>query len=100
MASGIGLKKGDKVVVSVWEHHSNLLPWIRVKNVDCDFLAFSGHKMLGPTGTGGLFVKEEPMENIEPLVVGGGAVGDASFEDYSLKIMAMGTAKLLSGERG
>ncbi len=40
------------------------------------------------------------MENIEPLVVGGGAVGDASFDDYSLKIMAMGTAKLLSGERG
>ncbi len=32
MASGIGLKKGDKVVVSLWEHHSNLLPWIRVKN--------------------------------------------------------------------
>ncbi len=32
VASGIGLKRGDKVVVSLWEHHSNLLPWIRVKN--------------------------------------------------------------------
>lgn len=170
VASGIGLKKGDKIVVSLLEHHSNLLPWIRAKNkfgidlevvkpnaisadddkcmpdmsdfedvidektkivaithvsnalgsilpvkgisklcekndalllvdaaqsvphmpldvndIGCDFLTFSGHKMLGPTGTGGLFVKEELMENIEPLTVGGGAVEDASFVDYSLK---------------
>ncbi len=168
VASGIGLKKGDKVVFSLWEHHSNLLPWIRAKNkfgvelevvkpiegkdktrcelevsdfeevidertkivaithvsnalgvmlpvreisrlcrenntlllvdaaqsvphmpvdvndLGCDFLAFSGHKMLGPTGTGGLAVKEELMEEIEPLTVGGGAVEDASFVDYSL----------------
>jgi len=172
VASGIGLKKGDKVVVSLWEHHSNLLPWIRAKktlgidlevvkpnaisedaaktqcaletsdfvdaidkktkivaithvsnalgsvlpvkeisklcaennallfvdaaqsvphmkidirDMGCDFLAFSGHKMLGPTGTGGLAVKEELMEEIEPLTVGGGAVEDASFADYRLK---------------
>ncbi len=168
VASGIGLKKGDKVVFSLWEHHSNLLPWIRAKNkfgvelevvkpiegkdktrcelevsdfdevidertkivaithvsnalgvmlpvreisrlcrenntlllvdaaqsvphmpvdvndLGCDFLAFSGHKMLGPTGTGGLAVREELMEEIEPLTVGGGAVEDASFVDYSL----------------
>ena len=173
VASGIGLKKEDKVVVSLWEHHSNLLPWIRakktlgidlevvkpndaisegdaktqcaletsdfvdaidkktkivaithvsnalgsilpvkeisklcaenealllvdaaqsaphlkidVRDMGCDFLAFSGHKMLGPTGIGGLVVKEELMEELEPLTVGGGAVEDASFADYSLK---------------
>jgi len=171
VASGIGLKKGDKVVFSLLEHHSNLLPWIRAKNklgvelevvkpnvipedrdktkcmleisdfdevidertkivaithvsnalgvmlpvkeisrlcrennslllvdaaqsvphipldvkeIGCDFLAFSGHKMLGPTGIGGLVVKEELMKEIEPLTVGGGAVEDASFVDYSL----------------
>ncbi len=172
VASGIGLKKGDKVVVSLWEHHSNLLPWIRakktlridlevvkpnvisegeaktqcaletsdfvdaidkktkivaithvsnalgsilpvkeisklcaendalllvdaaqsaphmkinVRDMGCDFLAFSGHKMLGPTGIGGLVVKEELMDEMEPLTVGGGAVEDASFADYRLK---------------
>ncbi len=172
VASGIGLKKGDKVVVSLWEHHSNLLPWIRakktlgidlevvkpnaisegeaktqcaletpdfvdaidkktkivaithvsnalgsilpvkeisklcaennalllvdaaqsaphlkinVRDMGCDFLAFSGHKMLGPTGIGGLVIKEELMDEMEPLTVGGGAVEDASFTDYSLK---------------
>ena len=172
VASGIGLKKEDKVVVSLWEHHSNLLPWIRakktlgidlevvkpnaisegkaktqcaletsdfvdaidkktkivaithvsnalgsvlpvkeisklcaendalllvdaaqsaphlkidVRDMGCDFLAFSGHKMLGPTGIGGLVIKEELMEEMEPLTVGGGAVEDASFADYRLK---------------
>ncbi len=173
VASGIGLKKEDKVVVSLWEHHSNLLPWIRakktlgidlevvkpndvisegdaktqcaletsdfvdaidkktkivaithvsnalgsilpvkeisklcaenealllvdaaqsaphmkidVRDMGCDFLAFSGHKMLGPTGIGGLVIKEELMEELEPLTVGGGAVEDASFADYRLK---------------
>ncbi len=172
VASGIGLKKGDKVVVSLWEHHSNLLPWIRakktlgidlevvkpnaisegeaktqcaletsdfvdaidkktkvvaithvsnalgsilpvkeisklcaenealllvdaaqsaphmkidVRDMGCDFLAFSGHKMLGPTGIGGLVVKGELMDEMEPLTVGGGAVEDASFADYRLK---------------
>ena len=172
VASGIGLKKEDKVVVSLWEHHSNLLPWIRakktlgidlevvkpnaisegeaktqcaletsdfvdaidkktkivaithvsnalgsilpvkeisklcaennalllvdaaqsaphlkidVRDMGCDFLAFSGHKMLGPTGIGGLVIKEELMDEMEPLTVGGGAVEDASFADYRLK---------------
>ena len=172
VASGIGLKKEDKVVVSLWEHHSNLLPWIRakktlgidlevvkpnaisegeaktqcaletsdfvdaidkktkivaithvsnalgsilpvkeisklcaesnalllvdaaqsvphmkidVRDMGCDFLAFSGHKMLGPTGIGGLVIKEELMDEMEPLTVGGGAVEDVSFADYRLK---------------
>jgi len=167
VASGMGLKKGDKVITSLWEHHSNLLPWIRAKNelgidlevvkpstasseakleasdfdaiidektrlvaithvsnalgsimpveeisrmcddnnalllldaaqsvphmrinvkeLGCDFLAFSGHKMLGPTGTGALYIKAELMAEIEPLTVGGGTVEDASFVDYRLK---------------
>jgi len=167
VASGMGLKKGDKVITSLWEHHSNLLPWIRAKNelgiklevvkpstasseakleasdfdavidektklvaithvsnalgsimpveeisrmcednnalllldaaqsvphmrinvkeLACDFLAFSGHKMLGPTGIGGLYIKAELMADIEPLTVGGGTVEDASFFDYRLK---------------
>ncbi len=169
VASGLRtrLHKGDKVVISLLEHHSNLLPWLRaksdlgidievvkpsgrmrelelsvsdfeaaidehtklvalthvsnaigsilpvgeiaklchandalllvdaaqsvphlevdVKELGCDFLAFSGHKMLAPTGIGGLYIREELMPEIEPLMVGGGAVETASFDDYRLK---------------
>ena len=43
-----------------------------VQEVDCDFLAFSGHKMCGPTGIGVLYAKKELMENIKPVNLGGG----------------------------
>ncbi len=167
IASGLHLQKGDKVVISLLEHHSNLLPWLRakhrgvdiqvvkpstgnrsrceltvsdfedaidpdtrivaishvsnalgtilpvreisklchendalllvdaaqsvphlpvdVKELGCDFMAFSGHKMLAPTGIGGLYIREQLMPEIEPLTVGGGAVETASFVDYRLK---------------
>ncbi len=161
VARGLRWKKGDKVVTTLLEHHSNLLPWIRlkkegvqleallpddqgkldlsdfekaiddetklvavsqlsnavgtlipvkeisricrdhgaallvdgaqsvphfsvnVKDLDCDFLCFSGHKMLGPTGTGALWVKN--VSEIEPLLVGGGMVEDVCDYDYDIK---------------
>lgn len=43
---------------------------ISVKNLACDFLAFSSHKMLGPTGVGVLWAKKELLEGMEPLFVG------------------------------
>jgi len=150
VASGLNFKKGDKVVVTAVEHHSNFLPWLRlkkkfninleilmpepdgtinisdfekaakdakliasthvsnvlgiifpvheigriaeennslflvdaaqsiphlkvdVKKIKCDFLAFSGHKMLGPTGVGGIYINGDVAEEIEPLELGGG----------------------------
>ncbi|MDD1693404.1 MAG: cysteine desulfurase [Methanoregula sp.] len=160
VASGLPWKEGDEIVSSLLEHHSNLLPWMRVRdrhgirlrlltpspegsldpsdlaeiitkrtrivaitqasnvlgnvvpvaefkkichdygalllvdgsqsvphlpvNVEqmgCDFLCFSGHKMLGPTGTGVLFMKEPCLE---PLLVGGGGVEQVTAEEYSL----------------
>ena len=45
---------------------------IDVVNSDVDFLAFSAHKMLGPTGVGVLYAKYELMKNIEPVNLGGG----------------------------
>ncbi|MBQ7031852.1 MAG: cysteine desulfurase [Bacilli bacterium] len=45
---------------------------INVTDTDVDFLAFSAHKMLGPTGVGVLYAKYELMQNIEPINLGGG----------------------------
>ncbi len=163
VASGLVWDRKDKIVTSTMEHHSNLMPWLRVKKrfgidleivkpkngvprsedfekvvddrtrlvalthvsnvlgsitpikeiakicednnalllvdgaqsvphlpldvkeLGCDFLAFSGHKMLGPTGTGGLFMKKSLLDEICPLTVGGGAIDDVSLEGYKLK---------------
>jgi cysteine desulfurase/selenocysteine lyase len=54
---------------------------VDVAALGCDFAAFSGHKMLGPTGTGVLWMKEE---KIEPLLLGGGAVESVKGSDYVL----------------
>jgi len=56
------------------------VPHIRidVQKLDIDFLAFSAHKMCGPTGVGILYGKEELLNNIYPIIVGGGM--NASFE--------------------
>ncbi|MGM9946187.1 MAG: cysteine desulfurase [Lysinibacillus sp.] len=153
VASGYGrqnLKEGDEIVITIMEHHANLIPWqqlakekgailnyiepeadgtlslekvratitpntkivsiamasnvmgtinpikeiakiahengaimvvdaaqgaphlkIDVQDLDCDFLAFSGHKMCGPTGIGVLYGKQALLENMEPVEFGG-----------------------------
>jgi len=43
-----------------------------VKDLDCDFLSFSAHKMCGPTGLGVLYGKHELLENLVPINYGGG----------------------------
>ncbi len=163
VASGLKWKKGDEVVTTSVEHHSNFLPWVRLKergitvkivdptsaglfdlsdfedaigertrlvaithisnvlgtivpiqelstickekggdntlflvdgaqsvphiSVDvnelgCDFLAFSGHKMLGPTGTGVLWMRD--LSQLEPTLFGGGMVETVSRNGYTL----------------
>lgn len=49
---------------------------IDVQNLDCDFLAFSSHKMLGPTGIGILYGKKALLEKMPPFLFGGGMVGN------------------------
>jgi cysteine desulfurase/selenocysteine lyase len=152
------LEKGDEIVVSLMEHHSNIVPWeiiskitmanvkygkvnddgtldyesfesliskktkmiclshvsnvtgivndikrvikvahengalalvdgaqsvphipVNVKELDADFLAFSGHKMLGPTGIGVLYGKKDILESMEPFHGGGEMIRDVSF---------------------
>ena len=153
------LKKGDEIIITVMEHHSNMLPWrivarltgakvkyiditddgllrydqleeavsektkviavtlmsnvlgtindvkriaklahsvgaiivvdgaqgvphlpVNVKELEIDFLAFSGHKMLGPTGTGILWGRKDLLEEMEPIKVGGGTIKDVTLE--------------------
>jgi cysteine desulfurase/selenocysteine lyase len=47
---------------------------IDVADLDVDFVAFSGHKLCGPTGVGALYAKREHLEAMPPLFVGGGMV--------------------------
>lgn len=163
VALGIDWKPGDRIVTTIAEHHSNFLPWLRLRqkgveviivrpgsdgvfdletfneaitsntklvavshvsnvlgtvqpiceisatckergayflvdaaqsvphfpvnaqNMGCDFLCFSGHKMLGPSGTGVLWMKSEEISHlVSPLIIGGGTVDDVTTEGYTL----------------
>ena len=166
VASGLKWKKGDKIVTTVLEHHSNFIVWLRVRDrcgvkiglvaprkpvtkgildladferlvddktklvavshvsnvlgvvlpikeiaeiahehgayvmvdaaqsvphmkvdvqkLGCDFLAFSGHKMCAPTGSGALYMKRELTEEVEPLIIGGGSIGEVGTDYYKL----------------
>lgn len=195
VAQGLRWRRGDVVVTTIAEHHSNLIPWLRLKGLgvivkivrpdadglfdpadfakaassgarliavsalsnvlgtilpiraiseisreagalylvdgaqyvphiqadvtemDCDFLCFSGHKMLGPTGTGVLWMKDPPKEkcirfedttdqmppadSLEPLSIGGGMVEEVSLDGCTLKAgyegMEAGTPHIAGG---
>lgn len=53
---------------------------VDVQELDCDFYAFSGHKIYGPTGIGVLYGKEKWLEALPPFLVGGEMVDKVSFE--------------------
>jgi cysteine desulfurase/selenocysteine lyase len=166
VASGLDWKKGDKIVTSVLEHHSDFIVWLRVRDkcgvkvepvcprkpltkgileladfekavddktklvavthvsnvlgviqpikeiaeiahehgayvlvdgaqsvphmevdvqkLGIDFLAFSGHKMCAPTGSGVLYMRQELSEIVEPLIIGGGSIRDVGIDYYKL----------------
>ena len=62
---------------------------VDVRDLDCDFLAFSGHKMLGPTGIGALYAKPEVLEKMEPFLTGGEMVLQVSYEEASWNDLPM-----------
>jgi cysteine desulfurase/selenocysteine lyase len=54
---------------------------VNVKDLGVDFYAFSGHKMAGPTGIGGLYGRREILEEMEPFLYGGDMIERVSFEE-------------------
>jgi len=57
---------------------------IDVKKLDVDFLAFSGHKMLGPSGTGVLYGKYHLLEELSPFITGGDTVRNTTYTSHEL----------------
>lgn len=75
---------GAKVLVDAAQSAPHIS--INFHDLDVDFLAFSGHKMLGPMGVGGLLVKHELLqaEEMKPWLWGGGMIGEVTTEETTM----------------
>ncbi len=60
---------------------------VDVQNLDCDFLAFSAHKLFGPTGVGVLYGKEKFLEKMPPFLSGGDMIASVSFEKTTYNVL-------------
>jgi cysteine desulfurase / selenocysteine lyase len=54
---------------------------VDVRDIGCDFMAFSGHKMLGPSGIGVLYGKEDALEDMSPYNAGGDMIRSVNFQE-------------------
>jgi cysteine desulfurase/selenocysteine lyase len=63
-------------------HHA-----LDVQDLDCDFYAFSGHKMCGPTGIGVLYGKAELLERMQPFQGGGDMILSVTFENTTYNVI-------------
>ena len=72
-------KNGSKIMIDGCQS----IPHMRVDvvDLDCDFYAFSGHKMFGPTGVGVLYGKKEILEKMRPYQTGGGIIETVTMTD-------------------
>ncbi len=70
--------KGVPVLVDAAQSVAHLA--VDVQALDCDFLAFSGHKLYGPTGIGVLYGKESWLEKMPPYQGGGDMIASVTFE--------------------
>ena len=87
----LGKNKGAITVIDAAQSAPHMK--VDVKNLDCDFLAFSGHKTLGPTGIGVLYGRKELLEKLHPFNFGGEMIKrvtykNASWADIPLKFEA------------
>ncbi len=60
---------------------------VNVADLDCDFYAFSGHKIYGPTGIGVLYGKEEWLERLPPYQGGGDMIDQVTFEKTTYNVL-------------
>jgi cysteine desulfurase/selenocysteine lyase len=60
-----------------------------VRSLGCDFLAFSAHKMLGPTGIGVLWAHRELLEEMPPFLGGGSMIGDVRHDGFTTNELPM-----------
>ncbi len=60
---------------------------VNVRELDCDFLAFSAHKMLGPAGLGILYGKTELLDAMEPVFGGGDMIHTVTHNSYSWNVL-------------
>lgn len=60
---------------------------INVRDLDCDFLAFSGHKIFGPTGVGVLYGKKGILEKMPPFLGGGDMIDTVTFEKTTYNVL-------------
>jgi len=72
---------------------------IDVRALDCDFLAFSGHKMLGPMGIGVLVAREERLEEASPFLLGGGEQAPRGISHLRQVVLLALTGQRESGEQ-
>ncbi|WP_235029615.1 family 2A encapsulin nanocompartment cargo protein cysteine desulfurase [Streptomyces sp. 3213.3] len=79
----IGHRAGARVLVDAAQSVPHLP--IDVRELDADFLVFSGHKLFGPTGIGVLYGKREVLEDMPPWEGGGNMITDVTFEKSSFQ---------------
>ena len=76
----IGFAKAKGIFVLIDAAQSVAHMKVDVKDLDCDFLAFSGHKLFGPTGTGVLYAKRKWLDAMSPYQGGGDMIKEVTFE--------------------
>jgi len=77
----INLAKENNIITLIDAAQSIAHLKIDVEKLDCDILVFSGHKILGPTGVGVLYIKEKIMKNISPFLRGGHMISEVQKYD-------------------
>ena len=79
----IAHRNGAKIVVDGAQSTPHMK--VDVQALDCDFYAFSGHKMCGPTGIGVLYGKKALLDNMEPIEFGGEMIDFVTLQDATWK---------------
>ncbi len=74
----ISIKFGTKLIIDGAQSVPHFS--VDVRELDCDFLCFSAHKMLGPTGIGILYGKKELLEKMNPNYFGGDMISEVTYE--------------------